>query len=147
MILDIRAIENGSSIHFDDAYDLTDLDFFGEQPIAEPLRFTGDVSRRADLVSLEGELSTRLHLRCDRCGVRYEHDRSIAVSVLLTHSLQNEERDDIVVCPSGSCDLEQIAVPEWVLSMDYQNLCREDCEGLCVTCGANRNAGDCRCED
>jgi uncharacterized protein len=24
-------------------------------------------------------------------------------------------------------------------------LCREDCAGLCPTCGANRNAGDCGC--
>lgn len=146
MKLDIRAVESGASVEFDDSYDLSDLDFFGLQPIAEPLRFTGRVTRRAGLVSLDGELSTRLHLCCDRCGIPFERSKTLPVSVALAQSLQDEDRDDIVVCPGGMCDLEQIAIPEWVLAMDYQNLCREDCEGLCYTCGVDRNAGGCHCE-
>jgi len=31
-----------------------------------------------------------------------------------------------------------LAAPQYVL-------CREDCQGLCPTCGADRNAGDCGC--
>ena len=32
-----------------------------------------------------------------------------------------------------------------VLELPMAPLCREDCAGLCVHCGANRNEGDCGC--
>lgn len=130
MKLDIRTLDNVGRLRFDDTYDLSGMEFFGQYPIAEPLRFSGEVARRSGLAALEGELTTRLHLLCDRCGKAFQRDKAVPVSVLLELSLQDEERDDIIVCPGGICDLEAIAVPEWVLSMDYQNLCREDCEGI-----------------
>lgn len=144
--LDIRSIESGGRKPFDDSYDLSEMDFFGECPIPEPLRFTGEVVRGAGLTRLEGTLSTRLHLRCDHCGEPFEREKTVSVSLLLVSELQgSEERDDIVVCPGGICDLEQIAVPEWVLAMDYRNLCREDCEEVvCFSCGGER--GQCGCK-
>lgn len=130
MKLDIHSLEPDGRRRFEDAYDLSEMDFFGHRPIAEPLRFTGEIVRRAGLTSLDGELSTRLHLICDRCGRDFQRDKTVPVSLLLELSLEDEERDDIVVCPGGVCNLEAIAVPEWVLAMDYQSLCEEDCEGF-----------------
>ncbi|MCL2030298.1 MAG: DUF177 domain-containing protein [Oscillospiraceae bacterium] len=131
MKLDIRTLDGAGQLRFDEKYDLSGMEFFGHYPIAEPLRFSGRAAGCAGgLVTLEGELSTRLHLLCDRCGREFTRDKAVPVSVLLELTLQDEERGDIVVCPGGICDLEDIAVPEWILAMDYQNLCREDCEGL-----------------
>lgn len=33
-----------------------------------------------------------------------------------------------------------------VMAFPVQILCREDCAGLCQTCGANRNEQQCACE-
>ena len=32
-----------------------------------------------------------------------------------------------------------------VLSMPHKILCREDCQGLCPSCGTNLNTGTCQC--
>ena len=33
-----------------------------------------------------------------------------------------------------------------LLSFPTKNLCREDCKGLCATCGTNLNDSDCGCD-
>ena len=42
-------------------------------------------------------------------------------------------------------DLGLLARDAVVLELPMAPLCREDCAGLCVQCGANRNEGDCGC--
>lgn len=42
-------------------------------------------------------------------------------------------------------DLEPLAREALTLDLPLAPLCDEDCRGLCPTCGADRNAGDCDC--
>ncbi|MHB8576739.1 MAG: YceD family protein [Dehalococcoidia bacterium] len=42
-------------------------------------------------------------------------------------------------------DLTEAARQAWLLAVPMQTLCRENCEGLCPTCGLDRNAGACYC--
>jgi uncharacterized protein len=34
---------------------------------------------------------------------------------------------------------------QFTLAVPMKRLCREDCRGLCLKCGANRNREDCGC--
>ncbi len=43
-------------------------------------------------------------------------------------------------------DTEPLLYEQLQLNIPMRQLCREDCAGLCPTCGANRNAGECGCE-
>jgi uncharacterized protein len=43
-------------------------------------------------------------------------------------------------------DVDRWAQDALLLAMPIKVLCREDCAGLCPTCGADLNAGDCGCE-
>lgn len=42
-------------------------------------------------------------------------------------------------------DLSPLARESLLLALPLAPLCREDCRGLCPTCGADLNAGDCDC--
>lgn len=42
-------------------------------------------------------------------------------------------------------DLAALCWEEFALSLPVKPLCREDCKGLCPTCGANLNEGSCGC--
>jgi len=42
-------------------------------------------------------------------------------------------------------DLRPALREQWLLSDPGFVLCREDCQGLCATCGADLNAGACGC--
>ena len=43
-------------------------------------------------------------------------------------------------------DLEPLAREALLLELPLAPLCRDDCAGLCPTCGADRNAGPCGCD-
>ena len=43
-------------------------------------------------------------------------------------------------------DLELVAREAILLDLPLAPLCREECAGLCLTCGADRNVGHCSCQ-
>jgi uncharacterized protein len=43
-------------------------------------------------------------------------------------------------------DLRPVVRELWLLGVPKFALCREDCRGLCPSCGIDRNTGDCRCQ-
>jgi uncharacterized protein len=43
--------------------------------------------------------------------------------------------------------LEDVLKEQILLALPLKPLCKEDCRGLCVHCGKNRNAGDCGCTE
>jgi uncharacterized protein len=59
------------------------------------------------------------------------------------------EDDDEDTYPLGSdhLDLQPLVRDALLLELPIAPLCRPDCEGLCPTCGADRNDGPCRCAD
>lgn len=42
-------------------------------------------------------------------------------------------------------NLDEVAWEQFMLALPARPLCRENCRGLCVKCGANLNLGDCDC--
>jgi uncharacterized protein len=53
--------------------------------------------------------------------------------------------DDSYRLGHDSVDLEPLARESLILDLPLAPLCREDCQGLCPTCGADRNQGPCDC--
>ena len=47
----------------------------------------------------------------------------------------------------GGMELEDILREQIVLAMPMQRVCREDCKGICPTCGSNRNETPCDCKE
>ena len=43
-------------------------------------------------------------------------------------------------------DMEPLIKAALMVDAPAQPLCRDDCAGLCPSCGANLNEGDCGCE-
>jgi uncharacterized protein len=61
---------------------------------------------------------------------------------------ESVEEDDFVTIPvagEGIYDLFPRVREALILEIPIKLLCREDCKGVCRTCGANLNSGDCGC--
>ena len=43
-------------------------------------------------------------------------------------------------------DLDDLVVSDILLSLPTKIICKEDCEGLCPSCGINRNVDTCECQ-
>jgi len=60
-----------------------------------------------------------------------------------TH-LENSDLDTDVI-EGNELDLTEIAREQILLNLPEQELCKEDCRGICPTCGKDLNEGECRC--
>jgi uncharacterized protein len=138
----------GKRIDFQFSMDLSDVDFGGYRPVAEPVVVTGSIRNSADVLEMTVRMSTTLHAVCDRCAKHFERLFEAEYSCLLAQELQNEETDDDIVLldSEGRVDAENAAREAFILGMDTKMLCSPDCRGLCPRCGADLNLGPCGCK-
>ena len=55
--------------------------------------------------------------------------------------------DDYILTEGNSLDLDELVVSDILLELPTKLLCKEDCKGLCSSCGRNLNEGKCGCEE
>ena len=125
--------------------DLSQLDFYGSNPIAHPVLAEGSVTNHAGALVLEGTASSILDLTCDRCGKAFSREKTVKLDSLVAQELEDEENDDILLLEGTELDLDEAVTTAFVLAMDTKNLCSDDCKGLCAKCGADLNLGPCGC--
>ena len=148
MRLNLREIIHvpGASLPFEFQLDLSQEDFFGEQPITRPVTVTGQVKNIADVLVLEGEAKSLLDYTWDRCMSRFSREKVVGLSFLLAETLEGEDDGEIVLLDDGEIDVGDLAYTAFILDMDTKHLCSEDCKGLCPGCGVNLNQEPCRCK-
>ena len=117
-------------------------------PLEGPVAVEGQLqATEGDDFLWRGVIRATARLACRRCltevAVRLDRD----VDVLLTSD--PEAADDPSVYPLAAAavqiDLTGVVREELALSVPAFVVCRDDCAGLCPTCGADLNAGPCAC--
>ena len=87
--------------------------------------------------------------QCDRCLEDFTTDLKARYEILYVTENQpvdsQDERAEVqVITPDTNyLDLDEDVRQYLMLSVPAKLLCREDCRGLCPTCGANRNTKPC----
>lgn len=147
MRLDLRDMIHitGAVKDFDYTLELPSVRYFGENPFTRPIRVSGRVRNTAGALELSGEAVTVLDTCCDRCLKPIEVEFQASVDTLLAEELENGENDEIVLLDNGCVELDELFATACVLALDSKHLCREDCKGLCPTCGKDLNVEDCTC--
>ena len=148
MLLDVRPLLRtpGKRLDFQFEMDLSDVEFAGRYPVSRPVLVEGQVRNTADILSLDMTARSTLDAVCDRCGKEFLLEKEVSFSCALSDEVQNEDNLDIVLLEEGSVDVGDLARTEFILEMDIQTLCSEDCKGLCSRCGADLNLGPCSCK-
>lgn len=98
---------------------------------------------------LLGEGQFELQLPCDRCledvptTIAFSIERELySPEVELT-----EEQQDFQTCVEGyELDEEALLSEEIQMNWPQKILCKEDCKGICKSCGQNLNKGTCDCD-
>jgi uncharacterized protein len=105
-------------------------------------------------IRLNGELATRLELLCARCLEPVAQDVTRKFDLLyrpLGTDAGNEELSvtvaeaEVGYYQGGGLLLEDAIREQVLLAVPLKVVCREDCKGLCPTCGKNRNTEPCSC--
>ena len=141
---------------FSQVFEIDDLLLDDEEiRLVEPAEIQGRVRRVGTEVELRGRVSARLEVPCGRClnpvevpistGFNERFVRAVSWAADEQHELQEEDLN-VAVFDGEGIELDDLAREEILLAVPANVLCREDCRGLCPTCGTNRNQSDCQCE-
>ncbi len=147
MTLDLKAIfaNDGATLPFVHQLDMTDVDHSGAFPLKKPVCIEGNVTNRAGLVELFIKVSYSYENLCDRCGILHKREYTFSIEKALAVSIEGEESDTILTVPDMQLDVDELVYTEVYVNLPTKFLCREDCKGLCTSCGKNLNEGDCGC--
>ena len=150
MLLDLKQIiqHPGEVLPFTFDLDLSDLEFYGAHPIAEPVHVPGEVTNHAGRLVRTGPAETTLHVNCDRCGKPFLRKMTLPFEHMLADHLEDEENenDEIILLNGTVLDAGDAVTDDMVYGMDSSNLCKEDCKGRCFRCGKDLNEGPCECK-
>ena len=146
---DIRSLEQ-HAVAVDDGLAPNDPIWQEGDPVpSTPLHVTGRLSTAgAGRYYWHGRIEGDVAMACRRCLT----DSSAHVAGeehIIFVDADDEEADNPDVYPldagADEIDLRPALREQWLLSAPSFLLCRDDCKGLCPTCGADLNAGRCSC--
>lgn len=146
MILDLRHIYCTDGENADVSYEF-------EAPLckgisfATPVSVKGELESRAGIVSFRLSLSTTLHHECDRCLCAFDREYNFSAEHILVRAPwdNNGYDDDFIVTEKDCLNADELVMSDLLLQLSSKTLCREDCKGLCSTCGADLNTAACDC--
>ena len=154
MYIDLHATEP-EVLQLDESLELTDLKLSGGEPlVVSQAHMEGQATRGADEVELRARLVARLEIPCCRCLESHETSLETDFRLILVPDAvefgvgekEMTERESLLFyAEGGRAELAAIAREQIYLNLPLKPLCREDCQGLCPTCGANRNRLKCGC--
>ena len=146
MRLDLREIIEvpGGSVPFETELETGRLDFASVKAYKGRPHAQGRVYNEAGVLHLEGVLTADMVCICDRCGSEFESVKELPLEATIVEE-ESEEFPELYVLDGNEIDLDEILETSLILDMETKFLCREDCKGLCDTCGANLNLGPCGC--
>ncbi len=100
---------------------------------------------------ISGSITIRYMESCDRCLDSFVDEHTSAITCILTPNKELiDESDPDVILFTGAdheVDLGTIFRDAILLEESFKRLCREDCKGLCPSCGINKNSGECSCAE
>jgi uncharacterized protein len=131
------------------------LEALDREPLVEisPVRFAGQVVPIEAGYSLVGDLAWGGKLECSRCLAPYpfRSDEGFSLVLYRHEAGQPAERElgrdelDVYFYDEPQVPVVPIVEERIQMAVPMKPLCREDCRGLCVHCGADLNQGECGC--
>jgi uncharacterized protein len=108
-------------------------------PLGSPVELDLRLESVVEGVLVSGSVTVEVRGECVRCLGDISDELEIDIQELYVYP-GVELDDDLASRLEGDLiDLEPLLRDEVVLDLPFQPLCRDDCSGLCVECGANLN--------
>jgi uncharacterized protein len=127
----------------------------------ESIKFASDVVIKGKLVLqdnviiLNANLKAEIILTCVRCLEEYKSLLNLPILERFTvdkeiySQINNDntyQEDDLILLDENKINISRVVEDAIITSLPIQKLCREDCRGLCQTCGTNLNLKSCECK-
>ena len=128
----------------------------GECIFLSPVRLQVTATREYDHIRVAGSVEVDVRMGCSRCLAEFEAGIGSAFTIFFSRQTAIEpdedevelaEQDLVAATYAGDeIDLLDEMQEQVVMELPFKPLCREECKGLCSSCGADLNQGECGCE-
>jgi len=158
MYLSIKEMEL-RKVRFDETFPPGELDFEGDGvEQGGPLHVEGTAELLAHTdgeVRVQGRFEVLMEAECDRCLGRAQFPLESGFDLFyrpVSYIAREEEvgldegEAELGFYQGGGMELEDILREQILLLLPMQRVCKEDCQGICPTCGKNRNETPCECK-
>jgi uncharacterized protein len=98
------------------------------------------------MLKLSGELHFEYSANCLRCLSNIDLSDDIAIEESFVEAASSED-SDAYTFEGNVVDIDKPLMDSMILALPMTTICREDCKGLCKTCGNNLNIKTCNCEE
>ncbi|MDC3231124.1 YceD family protein [Acidimicrobiia bacterium] len=105
---------------------------------------TGFITRDGDYVLIELSIYFTVDSECSRCLKISTNDKNTVIKEKIYLKSENDYDIDF---KEESIDVQPIISEKIIDSMSLINLCKIDCNGLCVVCGVEQNSTVCKHEE
>jgi uncharacterized protein len=122
--------------------------------LSETVAVRARIQRAGTTVAVRGSIAATVSVPCGRCLERAEVPLEATIDVVAVpaaempddedHELSSSEMD-LYYYSGEQLDLGAIVWDHLSVAIPVQPLCRPDCQGLCPSCGVNRNLASCDC--
>lgn len=149
MVIDVSGIlkEFGGRLDVNGEVNMPDKSFLGEMyRFNEPLKVLGTISNNGKSLIFKADCTGKMHTSCARCM----KDIEVKVNFTIDENLAADDgtisdEDDVILFEGNEVDIDDIVMNDFLMEVPGKYLCSEDCKGLCQSCGADLNEGDCGC--
>ena len=151
MICNLSAIikDNSSELPVSGVCNLLDTDFLGED-ISFPngLYVDGKITNNTKSLQFTAKVTGEVNVHCARCRIPVSEKIEFSLSeTLIRDEKQDSSMEDVIIFSGYEIDIDEIVINNFFMNAPVKYLCKEDCKGLCPTCGQDLNVGDCDCSD
>lgn len=116
-----------------------------------PVEVKGEAVKLGNLYYVNGQMTADVDFVCARClspftdhaVVPFAETFALADDPVLTE----DEDSDIHALEGDQIELDPLLQEDFLLNMPAFPLCKDECKGLCPTCGVNRNETPCTCKN
>ena len=121
--------------------------------LAQPLDVDVRYYRAGEEIYFDGSCTTAMEATCARCLETFTLPLATPFEFVLTRApkLENTQElhtDDLALSfyEGDEIDLGPLVGEQAILALPTRAVCREDCKGLCPSCGTNLNDETCACK-
>ncbi|MFH5183080.1 YceD family protein [Paenibacillus sp. TAB 01] len=145
--------KKANTVHINETIDLTDVlknrkDLLSFGPLQVNLQARPLEEGKAEVT---GELGIDVEQECSRClnpvKQRLEIPFHETFALAADESEPDDEDDDTHYVTDEKIELMPYLIENVLLDLPFVPLCDENCQGLCPTCGTNRNESSCECKN
>lgn len=125
------------------------IEFNGTQfDFAAPLCIDLSYAYDGEGFNVKGRLSSTLRMNCTKCNQEFFSPFEIDFAERFVKAF-DEASDEMDCYPFAGevLELDQMILDLIILNAPMYGVCKEDCKGLCPSCGCNLNLTQCSCSD